>query len=74
MGPEERNSSKNKQKTNLKALTFQRYAAEWLKIRELENKVDSETIRKLNKDILPFIGKMPVITLLGTTGCYRCNC
>ena len=43
--------------------TFQRYAAEWLKIRELENKVDSETIRKLNKDILPFIGKMPVTNL-----------
>ena len=59
---EERNSIKNKQKTNLEN-TFQRYAAEWLKIRELENKVDSETIRKLNKDILPFIGKMPVTNL-----------
>lgn len=59
---EERNSIKNKQKTNLEN-TFQRYAAEWLKIRELENKVDSETIRKLNKDILPFIGTMPVTNL-----------
>lgn len=59
---EERNSIKNKQKTNLEN-TFQRYAAEWLKIRELENKVDSETIRKLNKDILPFIGSMPVTSL-----------
>ena len=59
---EERNSIKNKQKTNLEN-TFQRYADEWLKIRELENKVDSETIRKLNKDILPFIGTMPVTKL-----------
>lgn len=59
---EERNGIKNKQRANLEN-TFQRYATEWLKIRELEGKVDSETIRKLDRDILPFISTMPVTSL-----------
>src|SRR5690606_18777039 len=43
--------------------TFEKFALEWLKIRELEGKIDRETIRKLNRDILPFIGKLPVTDL-----------
>lgn len=43
--------------------TFSKFAAEWLEIRRREGKVDSETIRKLDKDILPFIGKLPVTQL-----------
>lgn len=59
---EERNSIKRDQKANLEN-TFNKFATEWLAIRELEGKVDSETIRKLNKDILPFIGDMPVTSI-----------
>ncbi len=60
VGPaQERNNQRNELKANLEN-TFKKYSEEWLKIRELEGKVDSETIRKLNKDILPFIGDMPV--------------
>src|SRR5690554_5480932 len=55
---EERNTLKRHQKAELEN-TFGKFAAEWLEIRKLEGKVDSETIRKLNKDILPFIGDMP---------------
>ena len=42
---------------------FSKFAAEWLELRRHEGKVDSETIRKLDKDILPFIGKLPVAQL-----------
>lgn len=59
---EDRNLKKQKSKANLEN-TFENYAKEWLKIRELEGKVDSETVRKLNKDILPFIGTKPVTSL-----------
>ncbi|WP_278363408.1 tyrosine-type recombinase/integrase [Acinetobacter schindleri] len=59
---EERNTLKRHQKAELDN-TFGKFAAEWLEIRKLEGKVDSETIRKLNKDILPFIGDMPVTNL-----------
>lgn len=59
---EDRKQSKNAQRALLEN-TFGKYAEEWLKMRELEGKVDSETIRKLNHDILPYIGKMPVIHL-----------
>jgi|GEM_PF-7098736 len=34
-----------------------------VKTRGLENKFDIETIRKLNKDILPFISDMPVVNM-----------
>ncbi|MFW6551378.1 tyrosine-type recombinase/integrase [Acinetobacter baumannii] len=59
---EERNNLKRNQKTELEN-TFGKFAAEWLAIREQEGKSDRETIRKLNKDILPFIGDMPVTAL-----------
>lgn len=56
---EQRNSLKSENQNRLEN-TFEKFSKEWLKIRELEEKVDSETIRKLNKDILPFIGNIPV--------------
>lgn len=59
---EERNNHRNELKAKLKN-TFEKFSTEWLKIRELEGKVDRETIRKLNRDILPFIGKLPVTEL-----------
>ncbi|UOE72469.1 tyrosine-type recombinase/integrase [Acinetobacter baumannii] len=59
---EQRNNKKREQVETLEN-TFSKFAAEWLELRKLENKVDSETIRKLNKDILPFIGKLPVAVL-----------
>lgn len=59
---EQRNNKKREQAETLEN-TFSKFAAEWLELRKLENKVDSETIRKLNKDILPFIGKLPVAVL-----------
>lgn len=59
---EERNQSKQQNKANAEN-TFKKFAEEWLRLRELENKVDSENIRRLNKDILPFIGNMPVNSL-----------
>lgn len=59
---EQRNNKKREQVEKLEN-TFSKFAAEWLELRKLENKVDSETIRKLNKDILPFIGKLPVAVL-----------
>lgn len=40
--------------------TFSKYTEQWLKHRKLENKVDYETERKLNKDILPYIGHIPI--------------
>lgn len=59
---EQRNNKKREQLQNLEN-TFGKFAREWLEIRALEGKVDSETIRKLNKDILPFIGDLPVTSL-----------
>lgn len=59
---EKRNNHRNELKAKL-GNTFDKFANEWLKIRELEGKVDRETIRKLNRDILPFIGKLPVTDL-----------
>lgn len=59
---EQRNNKKREQVESLEN-TFSKFAAEWLELRKLENKVDSETIRKLDKDILPFIGKLPVSVL-----------
>ena len=59
---EERNIKKDALKAKLEN-TFEKFATEWLKLRELEGKVDRETVRKLNRDILPFIGKLPVTDL-----------
>lgn len=59
---EQRNNKKREQAETLEN-TFSKFAAEWLELRRHEGKVDSETIRKLNKDILPFIGKLPVAVL-----------
>ena len=59
---EERNHHRDELRAKLEN-TFEKFALEWLKIRELEGKVDRETIRKLNRDILPFIGKLPVTDL-----------
>lgn len=61
---EERNNKKRQQIETLEN-TFSKFATEWLEIRKHEGKVDSETVRKLDRDILPFIGKLPV-TLLTT--------
>ncbi|KXZ71703.1 tyrosine-type recombinase/integrase [Acinetobacter venetianus] len=58
----ERNQNRNEKKAIFEN-TFNKFCKEWLRNRELENKVDSETIRKLNKDILPFIGDMPVVNM-----------
>jgi len=58
----ERNQNRNEKKATLEN-TFNKFCQEWLKIRELENKIDTETIRKLDKDILPFIGDMPVVNI-----------
>ena len=59
---EQRNNKKREQLETLKN-TFSKFATEWLEIRRHEGKVDHETIRKLNKDILPFIGNLPVTQL-----------
>lgn len=59
---EERNNHRNELKAKLEN-TFEKFSNEWIKIRELEGKIDRETIRKLNRDILHFIGKMPVTDL-----------
>lgn len=59
---EERNNHRNALKAKL-TNTFEKFSDQWLKIRELEGKADRETVRKLNRDILPFIGKIPVTDL-----------
>ncbi|MFV5426828.1 integrase arm-type DNA-binding domain-containing protein [Acinetobacter towneri] len=59
---EQRNNKKRSQLKDLEN-TFSKFVVEWLDKRKLEGKVDSETIRKINKDILPFIGHIPVTSL-----------
>ncbi|WP_343681996.1 tyrosine-type recombinase/integrase [Acinetobacter baylyi] len=61
--PAEHRNQNRQEKRAILENTFNKFCQEWLKTRELENKVDSETIRKLNKDILPFIGDMPVVNM-----------
>ncbi|WP_373358433.1 tyrosine-type recombinase/integrase [Acinetobacter lactucae] len=39
---------------------FKIIAQDWLELREKEGKKDSEVIRRLNKDVLPFIGDFPI--------------
>ncbi|MFK7204630.1 MULTISPECIES: tyrosine-type recombinase/integrase [Acinetobacter calcoaceticus/baumannii complex] len=39
---------------------FKLITQDWLELREKEGKKDSEVIRRLNKDALPFIGDLPV--------------
>lgn len=39
---------------------FKLITQDWLELREKEGKKDSEVIRRLNKDVLPFIGDMPI--------------
>lgn len=56
---EQRNQTKKGLQADLEN-TFEKYAEEWLRNRELENKVDRENIRRLNVDILPYIGKISV--------------
>ncbi|MGQ1456934.1 tyrosine-type recombinase/integrase [Acinetobacter baumannii] len=57
----ETKSQKQKELEN----TFRGVSADWLKKRELEGKHDEETIRRLNHDVLPYIGDMtfPQLTL-----------
>ncbi len=59
---EQRNNKKQEQLKDLEN-TFSKFASEWLELRRIEGKVDHETKRKLDKDILPFIGKLPVTQL-----------
>ena len=61
--PAEQRNNKKRERLQTLENTFGKFAAEWLEIRRHEGKVDHETIRKLNKDILPFIGKLPVADL-----------
>ncbi|EHU2110187.1 tyrosine-type recombinase/integrase [Acinetobacter baumannii] len=42
---------------------FKFITQDWLALREKEGKKDSEVIRRLNKDVLPFIGDMPISQL-----------
>ncbi|EHU1390031.1 tyrosine-type recombinase/integrase [Acinetobacter baumannii] len=42
---------------------FKFITQDWLELREKEGKKDSEVIRRLNKDVLPFIGDMPISQL-----------
>ncbi|GLG84676.1 tyrosine-type recombinase/integrase [Acinetobacter calcoaceticus] len=39
---------------------FKLITQDWLELREKEGKKDSEVIRRLNKDVLPLIGDLPV--------------
>lgn len=39
---------------------FKIITQDWLELREKEGKKDSEVIRRLNKDVLPFIGDFPI--------------
>ncbi|MEG8243217.1 integrase arm-type DNA-binding domain-containing protein [Acinetobacter baumannii] len=39
---------------------FKLITQDWLELREKEGKKDSEVIRRLNKDVLPFIGDLPI--------------
>ncbi|MCU4638331.1 MULTISPECIES: tyrosine-type recombinase/integrase [Acinetobacter] len=39
---------------------FKLITQDWLELREKEGKKDSEVIRRLNKDVLPFIGDFPI--------------
>ena len=59
---EQRNNKKREQIETFENI-FSKFAEEWLEIRRREGKTDRETIRKLEKDILPFIGKLPVTQL-----------
>lgn len=40
--------------------SFQHIAGQWLELRKHEGKKDSENIRRLEKDVYPFIGEIPV--------------
>lgn len=43
--------------------TFEKIAKQWLAIRAQENKQDHENIRRLTRDVYPYIGEVPVMNL-----------
>ncbi|KJH56947.1 tyrosine-type recombinase/integrase [Acinetobacter calcoaceticus] len=55
----ERDSKREQAKLSM-INAFKFIAQDWLELREKEGKKDSEVIRRLNKDVLPFIGDMPI--------------
>lgn len=59
---EMREKAKQQEKINAEN-SFQHITEQWLELRKHEGKKDSETIRRLNKDILPHIGQIPVAQL-----------
>lgn len=46
--------------------SFRHIAKQWLELREHEGKKDAENIRRLEKDVYPFIGDMPINQLTTT--------
>lgn len=56
---EMREQVKQQAKANAKN-SFQHIAEQWLELRKHEGKKDSENIRRLEKDVYPFIGEIPV--------------
>lgn len=59
---EVREQKKYERKANTEN-TFEKVAERWLAIRAHENKNDFENIRRLNKDVYPYIGNKPVTAL-----------
>ncbi|MDS7930870.1 integrase arm-type DNA-binding domain-containing protein [Acinetobacter sp. V102_4] len=55
----ERDSKREQAKLSM-INAFKFITQDWLELREKEGKKDSEVIRRLNKDVLPFIGDMPI--------------
>ena len=56
--PAARRLQEKHQRKNEMDHTFEVVTQKWLKNREIEGKEDSETIRRLNHDALPYIGKL----------------
>lgn len=59
---EVREQNKHERKANTEN-TFEKVAERWLAIRAHENKNDFENIRRLKKDVYPYIGDKPITTL-----------
>ncbi|ATZ66142.1 tyrosine-type recombinase/integrase [Acinetobacter haemolyticus] len=55
----ERDSKREQAKLSM-VNAFKFIAQDWLELREKEGKKDSEVVRRLNKDVLPFIGDTPI--------------
>jgi integrase len=61
--PAEHRNEKRRQAQASLEHTFEAIATSWLAFRSIEKKQDAENIRRLHKDVLPYIGTKPINSL-----------